>query len=271
MHHPRSVACTARVGKDCEVVMPTAPPESSPTPAYQRIAADLAASIAAGRIPAGGKLPPERDLARQYGAARATVRAALELLREEGLAVTGRRGTTARPPTGPHGRRTGATESATPFAGATQPARGRLFSASVAPSVAAELGVLPGQRVLTLRHSENHSLTRDEHDAVTYFTRLATSHVPELRQYLRRLPVANPDLRELPHWCERAGLHGTLKETVTVTRPATGTGRHWPHLSLRRHYFDQHGRLLSLTEVTPPLSWTEVTLESVNSAACLVS
>lgn len=57
-------------------------------PAYQQIADDLRARIAAGRYPSGGRLPGERELARQYGVTAMTVRRGLDVLRADGVIVS---------------------------------------------------------------------------------------------------------------------------------------------------------------------------------------
>lgn len=61
-------------------------------PTFQRIAADLRTSITSGRIRPGQLLPSETRLSQQYGVSRLTARAAVNVLRAEGLAelVTGR-------------------------------------------------------------------------------------------------------------------------------------------------------------------------------------
>lgn len=51
------------------------------------VAEALASSINDGILPAGGWLPPERDLATHYGVNRTTVRRAVALLAERGLVV----------------------------------------------------------------------------------------------------------------------------------------------------------------------------------------
>ena len=53
----------------------------------RRIADDLRAMIRCGDLPAGGRLPSERELAARYGAARNTAREAVAILRSEGLVV----------------------------------------------------------------------------------------------------------------------------------------------------------------------------------------
>lgn len=50
------------------------------TPAYRQIIEKITGLVQSGRLQAGEKLPPERDLARQIGAARGTVKKAYEKL-----------------------------------------------------------------------------------------------------------------------------------------------------------------------------------------------
>ncbi len=56
--------------------------------AYVRVADHIAARIAAGEFEPGTRLPPERDLAAEYGVAYNTVRRSMDVLRERGLVVT---------------------------------------------------------------------------------------------------------------------------------------------------------------------------------------
>src|SRR5438270_1977408 len=63
-----------------------------------KIAASAEAAVAAGRIAAGAKLPPVRDLAQHLGVSPATVAAAYRILQERGIAFAERRrGTIIRP------------------------------------------------------------------------------------------------------------------------------------------------------------------------------
>ena len=55
---------------------------------YEQVAEHIAARIEARELPPGSKLPPERDLADEYGVAYNTVRRAMDVLRERGLIVT---------------------------------------------------------------------------------------------------------------------------------------------------------------------------------------
>ena len=52
---------------------------------YRQIADQLRALIERGELPAGARLPPERDLATQLGVSRPSVREALIALEVEGL------------------------------------------------------------------------------------------------------------------------------------------------------------------------------------------
>jgi GntR family transcriptional regulator, transcriptional repressor for pyruvate dehydrogenase complex len=52
---------------------------------YRQIAEQIRTQIASGEFPAGARLPPERDLARQLGVSRPSVREALIALEVEGL------------------------------------------------------------------------------------------------------------------------------------------------------------------------------------------
>ncbi|WP_435974983.1 GntR family transcriptional regulator [Streptomyces sp. Qhu_M48] len=69
----------------------TTPGAAPQPPASRRIAEDLRTAIESGRLSPGDKLPSERALAEQYGAARNTAREAIRLLAEQGL-VTARHG-----------------------------------------------------------------------------------------------------------------------------------------------------------------------------------
>lgn len=53
-----------------------------------RVAEDLRSALAAGKYPAGAKLPPEAELGTQFGVSRPTVRAALRELEAHGLVRT---------------------------------------------------------------------------------------------------------------------------------------------------------------------------------------
>lgn len=58
---------------------------SRPTPVYRHIYERLAGQLRRGDIPAGGRLPSERQLAGELGVSRMTARAAVDLLVQRGL------------------------------------------------------------------------------------------------------------------------------------------------------------------------------------------
>jgi GntR family transcriptional regulator len=55
---------------------------------YAQVADHITARIEAGELAPGDKLPPERDLAQDYGVAYNTMRRSMDVLRERGLVVT---------------------------------------------------------------------------------------------------------------------------------------------------------------------------------------
>ena len=55
-------------------------------PRYEQLAQSVKAAIQTGRLKAGTRLPPTRELARQLGVSRNTVLTAYEILCVEGLA-----------------------------------------------------------------------------------------------------------------------------------------------------------------------------------------
>ncbi len=72
----------------------------SPTPVYVRVADWIESRITSGELKPGARLPPDRELASDFGVAYDTVRRAAALLRERGLIVTvdGRGTYVAEPP-----------------------------------------------------------------------------------------------------------------------------------------------------------------------------
>jgi DNA-binding GntR family transcriptional regulator len=60
----------------------------SPTPVYVQLADLLAAKIESGELRPLDPLPSEKQLQQEHGIARGTARAAVNLLRERGLAFT---------------------------------------------------------------------------------------------------------------------------------------------------------------------------------------
>lgn len=231
-------------------------------PAYQRIASALADDIQEGRVEPGHRLPSERLLTQRFGAARTTVRSALELLRQQGLIVTGKRGTFVNDvrPGGAAG--TAAAPLPSPFLEPVgrEPLSGDLFLATVPPALAAHLRLPPGRPTLHYRHHTYDLLTRWRRRAVTYFTQEAVLDVPQLARYLTHLPATDPDLAAFPAWCRQAGLEGSLSETVTISPAPPHLRTRAPRLAVRRWYHDQQERLLCMTDLTLPPTRSETTL-----------
>jgi DNA-binding GntR family transcriptional regulator len=60
----------------------------SPVPTYRQLADQLRAMVTSGELKSGDRLPSIHDLTQQTGLAQNTIRAAVDVLREEGLVVT---------------------------------------------------------------------------------------------------------------------------------------------------------------------------------------
>lgn len=154
-------------------------------PKYQRIAAALRQELDRTALVPGARLPSERSLAVRYQVNRQTIRAALQHLRDDGLVVTGRRGTqpahqhpvpqpqrpdrqpepapasTAAAPTAPAPTAPASTATATVSAPTAAPAPGPgstrnwLTLVTLAPALADQLGMSGGERTLVHHHREN--------------------------------------------------------------------------------------------------------------------
>ncbi|MFD9358742.1 GntR family transcriptional regulator [Streptomyces sp. NPDC060031] len=242
------------------------------TPKYQRIAAALRRELdRTGHTP-GSRLPSERSLAARYQVNRQTIRAALQHLREDGLVVTGRRGTRSAPaartsqlpqppqhiPPVPPAPDAASRAVAAPAAAPTQ---SWLTLVTVAPSLAALLGMRGGDRTLVHHHRELGPAGETLQHAVTYLSPHTVAVTPELARYRDRAaaPVRDEDLRPLRHWLERSAAAGRVAETITMTRtshpraatPAAG-------LSVRRTLHDTTGRLVAVTDLAFP-TWDRLT------------
>ncbi len=55
---------------------------------YVQVAEHIATRIEAGELTGGQRMPPERDVATEYGVAYNTIRKSMEILRKQGLIVT---------------------------------------------------------------------------------------------------------------------------------------------------------------------------------------
>ncbi len=66
--------------------------QGSPVPLYHQVSSQLAAAIAAGRLPKGSSLSSEIELAARWGISRPTARRAIQELVDQGLPWSRRRG-----------------------------------------------------------------------------------------------------------------------------------------------------------------------------------
>jgi DNA-binding GntR family transcriptional regulator len=79
----------------CRVRVPPYVPTMSgdlPQYVYMQVADQVEAEIRSGRLPAGARLPNEREMGAQYGVARGTARRAVAELRERGGATLPNKG-----------------------------------------------------------------------------------------------------------------------------------------------------------------------------------
>ncbi|MGW5850260.1 GntR family transcriptional regulator [Streptomyces sp. NPDC055254] len=252
-------------------------------PKYQRIAAALRHELARTANTPGARLPSERSLAARYQVNRQTVRAALQHLRDDGLVVTGRRGsrpvavadTGAAAPGAMPGSAPVARPGAVPTAAPGEPAgpadarpaypvpvltRSWLTHVTVAPSLAALLGMAGGERTLVHHRRERGREGETVRDAVTYLNPAVVAEHPELAGYRDRPgAVRDVDLTPLHRWFDRAEREGRIAETITMTR-ATRSPTASPvcGLTVRRTLHDCAGRLLAVTDLAFP-TWDRLT------------
>ncbi|MER5482067.1 winged helix-turn-helix domain-containing protein [Streptomyces sp. NPDC002812] len=252
-------------------------------PKYQRIAAALRRELDLTALTPGAKLPSERSLAARYEVNRQTIRAALQHLREDGLVVTGRRGTRPafpvppqRPPAGrpaPGSARAAASVSTPASAPAAEAApaptpsgvqaQAWLTLVTLAPALAEQLGMRGGEQTLVHHHRESGPTGQTRRHAVTYLCPRTVMRTPELSRYRDRLVagVRDEDLGPLHHWLEGAARAGRVAETITMTRTnspqaATPAGG----LTVRRTLHDAAGRLLAVTDLAFP-TWDRLTFD----------
>ncbi|MEU7018518.1 GntR family transcriptional regulator [Streptomyces sp. NPDC046385] len=245
-------------------------PEPGPRaalPLYLRVAAVLRDDLIQRRISPGSRLPSERHLAHRFHVNRQTVRGALQLLRDERLVVTDRRGTFAAEhdqrgpsPTAPRRSFPGGPRAADALV------RAALAWEAPPVALAARLSLAPGEPTLVHRHAvlapSGVSLQR----SVSWFSRPALTEIPQLGRYRRGAEGyrQQPDLRLLYHWMHHAGLRTTHRESVGVPQdpaghPADRAADGAARLSVHRVVSDQHGHALEVTDIDVAArtgSWT---------------
>ncbi|TDC42364.1 GntR family transcriptional regulator [Actinomadura sp. KC345] len=222
----------------------------------QAISNALAARIVEGELEPGAWLPSERELARQYGADRSTVRRALQMLAEQGL-VRLRHGAGTQVRTARRVRRAAADitrqvgswrgfhvsaqeDGRTPF---TRTAVGEVEAGE---RLAPRLDVPPGTRVLERARVQGVEGEPPVQTATTWV-------IPEI---VERIPV----LREVDTGpggiysrLEESGLRITFEESVTCRLPCADEqetleiGPDQPVLTLWRRAYDQDGRVVEVT------------------------
>ncbi|GAA4932131.1 GntR family transcriptional regulator [Streptomyces coeruleoprunus] len=228
-------------------------------PLYLQVAAALRDDLTQRRIAPGTRLPSERSLVNRFRVNRQTVRNALQLLREERLVVTERRGTFAAAAGGAAGPvlAAGLLEFPCGTGGASGAVEVALGWEASPPGPAERLGLLPGERSLVHRHRVLGADGGAERSAVSRFSRYALDEVPQLARYRRaEARSRHPDLRLLYHWMHRAGLRLTRRESVAVGLPADAAC-----LTVHRVVYDQHGHVLELTDLRFARASASVTYE----------
>ncbi|MGR8010685.1 GntR family transcriptional regulator [Streptomyces hypolithicus] len=241
-------------------------------PRYAEVADAVQADIETGRIATGARLPAERDLARQHGVNRQTVRESLRLLREKGLVSTDRRGTVVRNDRSDRGDRSdhargrsfhAATELLFPLGALTAEPGSRSTTSlgweAVPDSYATQLGIPPKARTLVHQYTATSPAGVVTLSATSYLSHTAITQVPLLARYRRHLPHhSRSDLRRLYQWMVDSGLTLEHYETLTLA-PGTGAEHSGLRLLTHRQVRDQHHRTLELTRLTHTPSHSGVT------------
>ncbi|WP_405851664.1 GntR family transcriptional regulator [Streptomyces sp. NBC_00090] len=232
--------------------------EVAEVPLYLRVAAVLRDDLAHRRISPGTRLPSERSLSQRYHVNRQTVRSALQLLRDERLVVTDRRGTfAAAAGTEPEPAAPALTARRPNFPGGPRVSEA-LVRASLTwepppTPLTSRLLLAPGEPTLVHRHvvlgPQGTALQR----AVSWFSRPAVTEIPQLARYRRGKDGHHqPDLRLLYHWMHQAGLRITHRESVGVPSgpdaPYDASGGA-ARLVVHRVVSDQHGHALEITDI----------------------
>jgi DNA-binding FadR family transcriptional regulator len=162
-------------------------------PTADRVVSSTAEEILSGRLPAGAKLPSERDLAQQYNVGRPLIREALRTLAEMGLIETiPARGTFVRAVDDPATHRGGGIAIRRRGVTAHQLSEARLLLETSAARYAADRATpddLARLRV-TLERMDSSTAIQHVEDDLTFHLDVATAaHNPVLEMMLESIAV----------------------------------------------------------------------------------
>lgn len=228
-----------------------------PQPLYATLARDLRSAISSGQYDTGSLLPGEHELARTYGVSRATARAALGLLQQQGL-VERRRGDGTRVlPARPADGLGQSVDSITELINYAQNSRRVVQSVAdvvIDQDQASRLGLAPGSRWLQL-----NSLRIDP--------RYPTDPICYSKAYIAAELAGTPRLpsNETTALCDLLSGHngivladveqemrGALIPPGLAEKLNAPTGD--PALSILRRYSDMHGWVFLVTVGLHPAS-----------------
>ncbi|MER6125735.1 GntR family transcriptional regulator [Streptomyces sp. NPDC001795] len=214
-------------------------PRPREEPLYWRIATELLGELHDGSIPPGERLPGERQLAAHFRVSRTTVRQALQILRRGGLVVTDRRGSHAMLP--------GATAEHVPSltfpvgAHDTEPGRATVTWEVPSPEHARALNLAPRRPTLVHRYASAAADGTGVRTAVTSFSPVAVTEVPELARYRDRADGrASAELWRAYDWMRTAGLALHHRDAITPLPPS---------VRVTRQVHDQWNRPLEITDL----------------------
>ncbi|MFC3572054.1 GntR family transcriptional regulator [Streptomyces yaanensis] len=214
-------------------------PRPREEPLYWHIATELLRELRDGTIPPGERLPAERQLAAHFRVSRETVRQALQILRRGGLVATDRRGSHAMLP--------GPTAEHVPSlvfpvgAQDAEPGRAAVTWEVPSPEHARTLGLAPRRPTLVHRYASAAADGSGVRRAVTSFSAVAVTEVPELARYRDRADGrASAELSRAYDWMRTAGLTLHHRDTITPLPPS---------VRVTRRVHDQWDRPLEITDL----------------------
>jgi GntR family transcriptional regulator len=195
-------------------------------PLHQQIAKYLTQQILDGELSPGQRVPPVRDLARDWGVSQPTAQHAVELLRSARLVETSNQGTVVAPPRNTPGPQQMVTAARFP---AGQSVDMRAAEMIPAPAyIRPVLGMGTAESGVIRREWVTYDETGPARLSVAWVPGIYAGIVPEL---YRREPLPDPR-GEAYLVAERAGLEINWGEEAREARPVLDDGREGPLLSL---------------------------------------